>query len=131
MGDPPEENGLTDARGRRKSGSSLLHFGGIDGVSAPAPSCGGGPGWGVALTGEIINGRRSRLEDGATPSLVLPHKEGGRGGPVRAETQKQRALVGRPSGKPGDQMSQRLKSAEPVRTARLSVRGRLAKVSAV
>src|SRR5580704_9865380 len=29
-------------------------FGKIDGVSAPAPSCGGGKGWGVARTEGII-----------------------------------------------------------------------------
>ena len=42
-------------------------LGGVDGVGAPAPSCGGGLGWGVARTWLIA-------QDGATPLRVLPHK---------------------------------------------------------
>jgi len=45
------------------------------GVSAPAPSCGGGKGWGVARTKEIIAGAAARLSrwTARPPSLFLPH----------------------------------------------------------
>ncbi|HZC95286.1 MAG TPA: DNA polymerase Y family protein, partial [Bradyrhizobium sp.] len=43
-----------DAIGFTRGTSRCRHFCNIDGVSAPAPSCGGGQGWGVARTGENI-----------------------------------------------------------------------------
>jgi len=47
-----------------------------DGVSAPAPSCGGGQGWGVARTVEIGQCAVACLSDRTArpPSSILPHK---------------------------------------------------------
>ena len=63
-------------RSPRAAPYSLLHLGRIDGVSAPAPSCGGGQGWGVARTEEIIECAiaRSSRRTARPPSSVLPHK---------------------------------------------------------
>ena len=75
------------------------HFGRIDGVSAPAPSCGGGPGWGVALTGEMIECAGARLspKDGAT--LLGPPPQGDAAGrfprkPKAARLRAQRPAIG-------------------------------------
>jgi len=66
-----------DAVGFTRGTARRLHFGSIDGVSAPAPSCGGGQGWGVARTEEIVEGVAPVRRTARPPSLFLPHKGGG------------------------------------------------------
>src|SRR5580704_2851174 len=71
--------GVLEPRDVGKAGWSLLRFGRIGAVSAPAPSCGGGSGWGVARAGEIIGRAAAPLSRRTVrpPSLILPHKGGG------------------------------------------------------
>jgi protein ImuB len=67
-----------DAIGSTRGTSRRLHFGSIDGVSAPAPSCGGGQGWGVARAAKVIECAAPVLRRTARPpSLILPRKGGG------------------------------------------------------
>jgi protein ImuB len=81
-----------DAIGLTRRSARRLHFGSIDGISAPAPSCGGGHspsegrafsrtpyGWGVAQTEETIECAAALLSHRTArpPSLFLPQKGGG------------------------------------------------------
>jgi protein ImuB len=68
-----------DAIGFTRGTARRLHFGGIDGISAPAPSCGGGQGLGVAQTEETTECAAALLlhRVARPPSLFLPHKGGG------------------------------------------------------
>ncbi len=88
-----------------------LHFGSIDGVSAPAPSCGGGHspsegrafsrtpyGWGVALAEETIECAAAPLSyrTARPPSLFLPHKGGG-DARMRSESRHGEVVEGAPA----------------------------------
>jgi hypothetical protein len=72
---------LRQRREERETGNqSVLHLCGLDGVGAPAPSCGGGLGRGVARTQEIVEftSAGSSRRTVRPPSLFLPHKRGRR-----------------------------------------------------
>ena len=73
--------GVLEPRDVGEGGESLL-LQRTDAVSAPAPSCGGGQGWGVARTdADYLVRRRSVVgADGATPLLVPPPQGGRRRG---------------------------------------------------
>ena len=64
----------------------LPHFDSVDGASAPAPSCGGGPGWGVARTAEVIERAAVRLSHRTARPPPCPPPQGGRrrGGAIPA-----------------------------------------------
>jgi protein ImuB len=67
-----------DAIGFTRGSAWRLHVDSIDSNSAPAPSCGGGQGWGVAQAKAIIECAAPVLRGTARPpSLILPHKGGG------------------------------------------------------
>src|ERR1700735_1816266 len=62
--------------GRTRVVIARLYFSGTDSVGAPAPSCWGGQGWGVARAEEISECTAALFScrSARPPSSVLPHK---------------------------------------------------------